>query len=1396
MGQEVLPDATSRVFLGVPGMEKVFPHGVRPGSLILIAGPPGSGKTLLAMQLLMEMTLQPAPRQERKPSLFISADEDDNILRQEAKQLYGKPLEERLRIVPAPPLIMDIAARRLDGQLPETGPAKDPSSPQTLETDTDGHDGTARPLETSSTRSQGSETDAGEEAETPEEYSIDLNRAIEGMVRQSLSEGDSYQKGVRRKAVDIFVDYIGKKFGKNGEWPYAAIGLDGLLNLRELRGVTADERRDALRATAEKLRRLVRWEPETQPRFLAAIITAEVPAGEYSGAVRQVEEYLADVVIHVGIDAPAPRKRRRFLDVRKCRYGESLLGEHSLWIMSPDEVDRRRMIAATMGWSHHALKCIRPGVVVFPRMRWRSRTGIGPFSANIEKALVELRSFASSIASLYSGVLKDEEFGAIVERVIHRGPLSPKDAEVWAPKLGLVLRKAIKATRPDGSKWTWPSSAELATWRCDLPSDLPTVLAQLPRIGFLTPLVNAAIGLLAAGKKTVQIHDLQGLLAPLDRMVRASTPSNSLYAELALWSDGSKLSAIAAGVELLVLLCHKMRPQNQCATFGVPGLDKMFGLGADGRFGIARGTSTVIIGGAGTGKSTLAYCFVLKGLLGEEVGQPEDALFLSFDERHKAILREYGRLCVSPYDQPAHRLARQGISQVLLTDNLPPDKGRLCFIHQNPVNADLDELMHLLDRQVNESSSGQTPKRHRRLVIDSLSDLERNIRDPLVFNDFVATLLNMASDWGVTVLLVYEGDTIRDRDISSSGSLSFLSDNVVLLRQVQVNDVARKCLAIQKARGRRHDPAVAELIYVSGPSDGFHVEVRKGFEGMTRVLTGHPEAANIELRMFHENDPERIQNRRFYRAMRRRFGDRVRYVPFDLGQGRRAFWHGVKGGDVRPDADVTVVSLDQPWVRVFADKARRGDPLLACWEPKHADPSQRLLVSQMLPRLREHAEVVRAEEDQHRGIRSMLAWPHYFDFGILLERRDILNSVARPTHWDTVIVNGADRPVPNECDQHSFERIIGKVSRERGVPGFAFNMASVDTVACVFIEMAWNFYATQDFLGQCNRQWNVNRVSEALAFLARLRWDGVLPFPCTLEHCAKAAYSRVWYANIPNLLSLNKNQATAFRPVPFFTSAAQFMEHSGKLRQFMRQCLDRAEALRGIHAQRNDGAMSPYPERLADFAVLQEVLLNKERFARRQLELSDGDGGARPIHGWSCCGAWFLSVLSSGGNADLGWSVVQEALDPRRIEERAFAGAGLPALATFYRQHGNSPVPGLQDTTFGSLEQDFFGRVRPRETVLGMGLPGAAEMPDSRALDYMSSLPEVLHGLVMGVLASPESDPRHENCQRFIRSEVERLFLQTDSELGRPVVPTTGKYETVPQLDTATTTPQVGAPAP
>ncbi len=62
---------------GIPGLDDLFDKGFPKGKMILVTGPPGSGKTVLCMQFLVGGALQ------GEPGIYVSFDDHPNHIRQD-----------------------------------------------------------------------------------------------------------------------------------------------------------------------------------------------------------------------------------------------------------------------------------------------------------------------------------------------------------------------------------------------------------------------------------------------------------------------------------------------------------------------------------------------------------------------------------------------------------------------------------------------------------------------------------------------------------------------------------------------------------------------------------------------------------------------------------------------------------------------------------------------------------------------------------------------------------------------------------------------------------------------------------------------------------------------------------------------------------------------------------------------------------------------------------------------------------------------------------------------------------------------------------------------------------------------------------------------------------------
>lgn len=71
----------ARFFTGIPELDRVLGGGVVPGSLVLLGGPPGIGKSTLLLQIARQLS------QQRPPILYVSGEESPRQIRMRAERL-------------------------------------------------------------------------------------------------------------------------------------------------------------------------------------------------------------------------------------------------------------------------------------------------------------------------------------------------------------------------------------------------------------------------------------------------------------------------------------------------------------------------------------------------------------------------------------------------------------------------------------------------------------------------------------------------------------------------------------------------------------------------------------------------------------------------------------------------------------------------------------------------------------------------------------------------------------------------------------------------------------------------------------------------------------------------------------------------------------------------------------------------------------------------------------------------------------------------------------------------------------------------------------------------------------------------------------------------------------
>jgi circadian clock protein KaiC len=243
-------------------------------------------------------------------------------------------------------------------------------------------------------------------------------------------------------------------------------------------------------------------------------------------------------------------------------------------------------------------------------------------------------------------------------------------------------------------------------------------------------------------------------------------------------------------------------PTQKRLSIGIPELDEMLGGG------LPEGDSLLIAGSSGTGKSLLATHFIAAGL-----HQGEPGIVAVFEER------------------PEEYSARAGSFGLDL--NTPIKDGNLKVIYIRPLDLSVDEAMQEILDAIKET--GAT-----RLVIDSLAGFEMAL-SPGFRSDFRESLYRMIfalTGIGITILSTLEMEESFTELLFSKFSISFLTDDIIRLRYVEIEGQLRKIMMILKMRGGAHSRDIREYEITSKG-----VVIGERLTGYDHLITGIPTRA-------------------------------------------------------------------------------------------------------------------------------------------------------------------------------------------------------------------------------------------------------------------------------------------------------------------------------------------------------------------------------------------------------------------------------------------------------------------------------------------------------------------------------------------------------------------------
>jgi len=233
------------------------------------------------------------------------------------------------------------------------------------------------------------------------------------------------------------------------------------------------------------------------------------------------------------------------------------------------------------------------------------------------------------------------------------------------------------------------------------------------------------------------------------------------------------------------------------ALSGVAALDGLVGGG------LPRGTSTLIMGPAGSGKSTVAATYMRAA-----AERGERSVLCLFDESV--------RTCFA-------RCRGVGIDMEGMAAS-----GQVLMDHLDPAERTPGEIAGLLVRQVEERNV-------RLVVLDTLNGyLQSAAEEPMVLLH-LRELLTYLSRRQVVTILILTQHGILGAEMATPIDVSFLADNVLLLRFFEAEGSIRQVLSVVKKREGKHERTIRELWL-----DGGGINLSEPLTDFSGLLSGAP----------------------------------------------------------------------------------------------------------------------------------------------------------------------------------------------------------------------------------------------------------------------------------------------------------------------------------------------------------------------------------------------------------------------------------------------------------------------------------------------------------------------------------------------------------------------------
>lgn len=242
---------------------------------------------------------------------------------------------------------------------------------------------------------------------------------------------------------------------------------------------------------------------------------------------------------------------------------------------------------------------------------------------------------------------------------------------------------------------------------------------------------------------------------------------------------------------------HRQRVSRTALPSGIDSFDTLLGGGTQ------TGTSMLVLGPAGVGKTTLAVQFAVTA-----AARGQRCAMFTFDETADLLLERTVEVGL-----PLRQYVDQGVASLRQVDPAELSPGQFAHLIREAVEQQGVELV----------------------IIDSLNGYLSAMPDERQLTAQLHELLSFLGQRNVASIMVFGQQGMLGSQMSSPVDTSYLADTIVLMRFFEVQGRVRKAISVVKKRSGPHEDTIRELAI--GPGG---IVVGKALTDFHGVLTGVP----------------------------------------------------------------------------------------------------------------------------------------------------------------------------------------------------------------------------------------------------------------------------------------------------------------------------------------------------------------------------------------------------------------------------------------------------------------------------------------------------------------------------------------------------------------------------